>query len=65
MGKFNKQPKELPLQKSLKLSQDFGYTKGEINLNFNVKVEKKNLENFKECLQEAIADVDKTLEELK
>jgi hypothetical protein len=65
MAKFHKQPPILPLAKTLKLKQEFVYSKGECTLNFTLVIEKKTLEDFKECVTEALKDVDATLANLK
>ncbi len=56
-------PKKLPLQKKLTRKQDFNYSKGISTLNFVLNIDKKNLKDFKECLLEAIKDIDELLEE--
>jgi hypothetical protein len=65
MSKFHKQPSILPLAKTLKLKQEFVYSKGECTLNFTLVIEKKTLEDFKECITEALKDVGTTLANLK
>lgn len=65
MAKFQKQPPVPPLAKTLKLKQEFVYSKGECTLTFTLAIEKKTLEDFKECVTEALKDVDMTLANLK
>ena len=56
-------PKKLPLQKKFVHKQEFDYSKGISTLNFVLNIDKKNLKDFKECLLEAIKDIDELLEE--
>ena len=62
--KFNIQPKELPILKSVILQRRFNYSKGEVTLDFTLDIKSKKLKDFRECMVEAIKDVDETLAEI-
>lgn len=56
---------QLPLQKTLTLKKDFSYTKGECTLNFTLELDSKKVRDFRECLAEALKDIDEILEQLE
>lgn len=50
------------LQKEQTQSKQFNYRKGNVSLNFTLRVDiKTELKDFKECLEAALADVSKEL----
>lgn len=65
MAIFKKQPPTLPVQKKITHKQDFSYSKGGCTLSFTLTEEHKELSDFKECLLEAIKDVDELMKGVK
>ena len=54
------------LIKTTKTIKSFSYSKGSIQMNFSVNVEdKKELNNYRECLKDALKDADKELSKHK
>ena len=50
------------LQKTTATKRDFNYSKDGVNLGFTLNIDSdKELNNFRECLVEAIKDIDTTL----
>lgn len=58
---FKKKPAEKPLQKTLGIKEDFSYVKGETNLSFTLRLEDKLVRDFRECLVQALKDLDEVL----
>ena len=57
--------KEIPTR-NLETKRFFDYSKGNINLNFSLRIDvKKDLHTFRELLEQAIKDVDETLNQIK
>jgi hypothetical protein len=52
------------LTKNLSTKRVFNYSKGGVSLNFELNEDVKMVSDFKKCLQEALKDVKKALEEL-
>ena len=51
------------MQKVLATKRDFNYVKDGITLGFTLNIDnEKELKNFRECLVEAIKDIDETIE---
>ena len=56
----------MKLTKDVKTNKTFAYSKGGVNLSFTLNIDdKKQMENFKVCLYEAIKDIDITLLKIK
>ena len=54
------------LTKSTRTVKSFAYNKGTVRLNFTVNVEdKKELLNFRECLENALKDTNEEISNLK
>lgn len=54
------------LVKSLIPRQEFSYTKDEVTLKFNLRVDNSSeLKVFKSCLEEAIKDIDNVMKGMK
>lgn len=59
-------PDKKILQREQTENKSFGYKKGNVQLNFTLRVDiKQELKDFKECLEAALSDVDKVLAEKK
>jgi len=59
---FNK--KEI-LKRNLATKREFNYSKGNCNLGFTLDIDaKKDLQNFRELLEQAKKDVDETISKL-
>ncbi len=55
-----------PIFSEVITSKSFRYEKGDCKLNFSLKIDDSTeLENFKECLESAVKDIDEILEEKK
>jgi len=52
----------MKLTKDLKTNKAFAYSKDGVNLSFTLNIDdKKQMENFKACLEEAIKDINISL----
>ncbi len=56
----------MALQKTIIDRKQFSYTKKGCNLNFNLRVDNSSeLKPFKECMEQAIKDIDEILKGMK
>ncbi len=55
------------LQRNIdEVSRNFNYTKGNVRLNFTLRIDiKQELKDFKECLEQALKDVNEELNSKK
>lgn len=52
----------MKLTKDVKTNKTFAYSKGGVNLSFTLNIDdKKQMENFKACLEEALKDINISL----
>lgn len=63
--KFELKPEKIPVQKNLSNQRKFSYRKGATTLDFTLGLDGNELMDFKECLEEAIKDIDEIQREGK
>lgn len=63
MSKFNFGKQQVKVETKFTNIRNFSYSKGEVSLNFSLNMDgKKQVSDFKECLEEALKDLNEILE---